>query len=749
MLTPADRDLVQREDALPGLAALLDPAAILERLRPHWPTNHLTTAEPFYLRYKPGTGCLAGYRLGGDGAAIVLTVHARRPDAVDKLSNHLEKRGTSGGREGARLVLPDALAVTVYPDDRRLPKLRRLLRDGGAEGLAADIGLAAPCGIEPLRYRPERRLVARLRDANGAHAAAKFYRRDDYAAAVANAEAFVASGELIVPRVRGRSDRYCAVVSTWVDGRPLTAGPAGLARAGTALALLHRQSPGRLRPIAAAAQGRALCDLAEYLAALWPPLGKQARRVASRLAAALVAAPGDAVAQHGDFHLDQLVDAGDAVGIVDFDEAGVGAAGWDAGNLIGHLIVGDLPTLANRAEDGQDALLDGYRRAGGRLSVDDLRLHTAQGVFRLAGRPFRERQPDWPERIEQILATAERLAHLSRRRVAASAPPDDLTALIDAACDRRRCADLLDLPALGPGAWRIEHARLLRHKPGRRALIEYDVVNTRGDRHALLGKIRARGADLRTFALHQDLRRVGFGDDADDGIRVPQAVSVVPGLSMWLQRKVAGRAFGSGGDRVLIDPARAAAAIAKLHRCAVRPVRRHTLHDELQILHERLGALADRRPGLRSRLERLREAADSLASTAVPTRPRPIHRDFYHDHLLGDEQSIHLIDLDLFCMGDPAVDLGNFGAHLIELGLRESGDADRFAGWQRMFERHYLRLTGGAGDNIGLYELLSLIRLIEIGDRIPERRSSNQQLLDYCDARVETAALSNRVAGAR
>ena len=43
-----------------------------------------------------------------------------------------------------------------------------------------------------------------------------------------------------------------------------------------------------------------------------------------------------------------------------------------------------------------------------------------------------------------------------------------------------------------------------------------------------------------------------------------------------------------------------------------------------------------------------------------------VHRDFYHDQVIADGDVCRLVDLDLVAVGDPALDIGNFLAHLID-----------------------------------------------------------------------------------
>ena len=53
MLSAADLDLVERDPAIPGLAVVLDPAAVLTLVAGHVDGAVIQRARPTYVRYKP------------------------------------------------------------------------------------------------------------------------------------------------------------------------------------------------------------------------------------------------------------------------------------------------------------------------------------------------------------------------------------------------------------------------------------------------------------------------------------------------------------------------------------------------------------------------------------------------------------------------------------------------------------------------------------------------------------------------
>src|SRR3989454_6547851 len=170
--------------------------------------------------------------------------------------------------------------------------------------------------------------------------------------------------------------------------------------------------------------------------------------------------------------------------------------------------------------------------------------------------------------------------------------------------------------------------RTVRYKPGRRCLIEYDLEVTRRDAPpevvTLVAKARAHGADTATFRLLQALRVRGFDDTSPDGVAVPEPVTVIPELGVWLQRKVRGIA----ATAALAEPGgvalarRMADAMHKLHYAGVAARRRHTMADELRILRRGPGAPPEHPPPRARRLGRLLSACDRLGA-ATPPRPPP------------------------------------------------------------------------------------------------------------------------------
>ncbi|MDA0865367.1 MAG: hypothetical protein O2890_02915, partial [Cyanobacteria bacterium] len=95
------------------------------------------------------------------------------------------------------------------------------------------------------------------------------------------------------------------------------------------------------------------------------------------------------------------------------------------------------------------------------------------------------------------------------------------------------------LQPLFPNLRAVTAATLVRHKPGRRALIEYQLDTPDGPL-TLLGKIRAKGTDWNSYSVQQALWNQGFAADSPDGCSVPEPLGVIATWQMGLQRQVPG-----------------------------------------------------------------------------------------------------------------------------------------------------------------------------------------------------------------
>ncbi len=412
-----DADLAARDGRLPGVSVLLDPDAFADELSAALPDAQIRSARATYVRYKPRTSCLVGYCVRTVDGSHDVYARAHRPGVIEKLESarRAAARASALGPGGATF---DRLAVAVhaFPHDRRLPTLARLADRGRRSRV---LRTALPdredlwdADVRTLRYKPERRWVARLDGVDGARAVLRLHRPG-------GARPAFELDPVLSPRTLGSVPDHGVTVLGWADGEPLDQalragrpwGHEAVYEAGRVLAALHR-SPAPSSPLdSASSLGERLAVSARAVGWLSPPLGARARELAGRLAAP---ASRDHVLVHGDCSVDQIVAGPDAVALIDLDAAHLGEPTADLGSFLADLEarVVDGGLSERLAAEASGALLDGYREAAGPGAVEgpSLARHVAAGLLLRASEPFRRRDPVWGSRTCEYLERAEAIA---------------------------------------------------------------------------------------------------------------------------------------------------------------------------------------------------------------------------------------------------------------------------------------------------------------------------------------------------
>ncbi|AFZ34479.1 aminoglycoside phosphotransferase [Stanieria cyanosphaera PCC 7437] len=280
--------------------------------------------------------------------------------------------------------------------------------------------------------------------------------------------------------------------------------------------------------------------------------------------------------------------------------------------------------------------------------------------------------------------------------------------------------------------------RVIRHKLGRRCAIAYELtVDTQS--LVIIGKARAKGLDHHSYELQRSLWQAGFSEDSSDGISVPEPLGIIPEWQMWLQKKVPGTIATDllpGTEGVAIA-SKIAEAAHKLHQTGIFTRRCHTMSDELNILHERLPQVAQQYPQWEKRLEQILSKCDRLGANTPELSQCGIHRDFYGDQVIVNGEHLYLIDLDLYCQGNPALDIGNFIAHITEYSLRILGNPNALADREAAMAERFIQFHGEA-IRLGIqsYTTLTLVRHIYISTQISDRSSFTEAILELCEQRL-------------
>lgn len=802
MLTEADAVLIRRDPGLPSLGTLLDPDGFAGVLRGLLPDSSIGCVHHTYLRYKPGTSCLAGFCVEVDGQSLqVHAVTLHRGDA-EKLAKPTQRPCVgSPSVKGVFLLEEVGLVISFFPNDI---DLRALWRTYDPEEFRNLLRKVAPRhralwggSMTQLTYKPQRRFVGRLSVDGQPRAVVRFYKRKDFAQCLERAKSFQCVEGFRIAPILGSCASRNVMMLAWSPGQPLheLAAQADLSVAtelvrttGAALAELHQSDLPNLSLPAPARRAASLQGTSEAVAWVCPGLADMAQNLSRQLAECFAAMPFTPAPLHGDFYAKQvLVDDG-RLALIDFDGAFHGDPAEDLGNFVAHLdrwaLWGRFP--AERVEVLADALLEGYRGVARQDVAPRIAAYRASALLHLAPHCFRHREPDWASRTRAILGRTGQIlqdakpsgfkrAEPSRKTTQASATRSNTAVEVVDPFEVHRDAAMPTVAhaldparvqeALLPLGWgrlvgraatpRLRTIRVVRHKPGRRCMVEYGLefpATTPAQagavqRLALIGKIRARGLKRSAYNVAVQQWRAGFDDQSADGVSVPQPIGVIPGLGMWLQRKVvatpATERLGWPGDVTLCG--RIAWALYKIHTSRIPTKKRHTLADELAILSDRLSKVATATPAWRSRIDRILSACFALGAAIPQAETTGIHRDFYADQVLACADRLYVVDFDLYCQGDPALDMGNFIGHLTELALRQTGNPRGFAHLERVLEDAFVEQHGPhTRFAVRAYATLTLARHIHISTLFGSRKALTDRLVRLCEDRLEISQAGGR-----
>jgi Phosphotransferase enzyme family len=408
----ADADLAARDELLRDLALVLDGEHVAATLSEARPDLDVRAATATYVRYKPGTACIVAYRLQIADEEVAAYVRLQHPDGAAKLDKPVG-RGDSPGPLGTGAVPLPGLSAMLYgaSHDRRIAAMPALVdparRPHLLERAVPDCPELWNAAMHPLRWKPERRFVARLEGADGMTAVLKAF-ATEHERHRQSAVALGGGGRPRTPVLLGGSRRHAVLVNEWLPGVSLADAPSrdGAGLAGQAIAGLHRRSVSRLPIHGTERERHRLLTSAETIGLLDPSLGGDAQRLALDLAEAL--APARPAPIHGDFSADQVLIHDDRAALVDLDESALGDPVSDLGGFVASLeydVV--LGTLTREAADAlRCGLLVGY----GGVAPGPLATWAAAALLHRAPEPFRSRRPGWGELLPRLVARASELA---------------------------------------------------------------------------------------------------------------------------------------------------------------------------------------------------------------------------------------------------------------------------------------------------------------------------------------------------
>lgn len=417
-----DLEVIERDQALPGLRVVLDSDRLLQLLKDHAPFADITSLKLDYVRYKPGMNCLARYRIASESGPAWAYAKAFSEQSSAKLDKVEQRLDDSDGHGAGVVLRSQGVFASVFPYDFKLRSIARLAnkesRDRLYRRLFDEHERWPGSGAVILNYKPERRLVMRLEARDGAMATVKCYTGREYARLAAIRKSHKRIADVVTPAQIGQSRKHYCRAFDWIGGDTLRARAHQEAfalqdhrAAGELIAGFHRAPLVGDFPDSQVA-APSLHSLAQQLAFLLPEIEADAVSLAQDLEGLEQDSPSRPRLIHGDFYDKQVIITGHAPGLIDLDCARPGDIHQDLACFLAHrerhILSG---VISGGAMDSgiAEAFLDGYRKAGGEFSQDRLEQWVAWHLLRLSHHPFRDRSPDWPDQTHAMVARALQL----------------------------------------------------------------------------------------------------------------------------------------------------------------------------------------------------------------------------------------------------------------------------------------------------------------------------------------------------
>lgn len=225
---------------------------------------------------------------------------------------------------------------------------------------------------------------------------------------------------------------------------------------------------------------------------------------------------------------------------------------------------------------------------------------------------------------------------------------------------------------------------LVKHVPGQRATLLYRFEDQTKAQKRIIGKLYRSGR--RAARIHGWLSALNSDVFPETGrIRVPHPLGLSEELHMLLYAYVDGvdLRHALDEDEVFVLAARWLAGLhdaRPLDELKVRTVE-HEIEKSLRWLDAVQPHVS---PETQQRLAHTRDRLSQLLAAPPAAELCTIHRDYYYANLLWDGERLWAIDLDQLRIGDPALDVAHFLAHLQVLAYRQTGD---FAAYEAQGER--------------------------------------------------------------
>ncbi len=308
----------------------------------------------------------------------------------------------------------------------------------------------------------------------------------------------------------------------------------------------------------------------------------------------------------------------------------------------------------------------------------------------------------------------------------------DLPRFLDRERAGIKLAGMMAPGMVGAGQFEIGKIEVLGYRLERRCVIRYESRETSAEAPANLIVKLARRGEAPGIGQRR-LASMGFGSKSPDGLTVPEIYGEDTNLGACVMEFAPGCSLHDlAGDKDhAIGCAAAGRTIRKLHGHRMEDPSLFTHEDELTALKQKFLVSAELFPEMRGALydlyDGLRGQANSLE---YGFEPATIHRDFYDKQVIFSKKRTTLLDCDAIAIGDPALDFGNFIAHLRLRGYQVPEQTGQMALSSAAFAESYGPVEPDFERRVEWWTAASLVRLACLYALRPQWRSLPPMLLE-------------------
>jgi hypothetical protein len=280
----------------------------------------------------------------------------------------------------------------------------------------------------------------------------------------------------------------------------------------------------------------------------------------------------------------------------------------------------------------------------------------------------------------------------------------------------------------------IESFATLGYRLERRCVIRYDLktISHRcglSRKFQLIVKILRSQASRKIIKSHEFLAANGFGRDSEDGLILPRMLSVDSQNNAVIMESVSGRSpHDLLGNPGYPESCHAAGKIlAKLHSLNGGDLPVYGPDQELETLRNRISSVEGLFPSLKAEFNEIYEllrdkSPDNVFSACI-------HRDYYDKQIVYSRERVALLDCDNLATGDPALDYGNFLAHLMLRERQEPRKRDEIGHGRGNFITAYGYCDMGFAARARWWQATALTRLATLYLLRPRWRYLTRDLL--------------------